>query len=44
MKQVGMRLHRLIKGSRLVAIDGAEHFVHQDALHKVTHEIKEFLK
>lgn len=43
IKGVGQKLHALIKGSQLVQIPGAGHFVHHDASQEVERQIVGFL-
>ncbi len=42
--EYGERFHHAIKGSRLVQIDNADHFMHQQHPDKISASIKEFLE
>lgn len=44
VEPIGQRLHKLIKGSRLEIIEGADHFVHQAEPMRVSKLIQDFLK
>ncbi len=43
LKSIGQKLHQKIAGSKLIVIDGADHFVHQTAAKEVAKDIQEFL-